>query len=465
VRGAGVAIISSLVGCSSTIYTPLPNVSPSSSLIVLVLGEAEVVRALRAFDGSSRPDPIYLELEPGTTQRVLEYDAPLELLVDAAATSALDRTTPLAQAWSLLPPKSYADLEGEAFVAKDPADLTAWLDTFRVPRPPCPRAPTVRVIEQLPDYCSVSFALPWGDGVLMGLNTDGVYRVSAIEARAERIDALRATNGRPVGFLDGERAVVGWGGLANMPTELVSLDRAGNVVGSTITPSLGPNRLLYGLVGRRFGAERTVMGRVFRYSPDDDVLEDIVHLDEATGAWRLVATSSLSEAQRCATARPGHQILELDSMGKGTVGLQGGPIVPFDLTRAPALDRNSPLVPGAAYCRNSRITLADGVQLLAYSAPRDSFGILWRRQDGDPWDDVTSIMRPTGYELASVGNLAVIAGAGTLVGVFEHVPGRPEIPPRQCHEVVTPTGVTIVRSIDARTVFVAGFASALFLDF
>ena len=293
-RAIGVVFVATAIGCSGSVYTPLPGFSPSSTLLFFVLGGREEVLAIHAFDGSARPDPILLALEPGTTQRVLEYDAPLAVIMDASATGVADPVAVSDDAWRLPVPKSSADLVGEAFEPGDPSALAPWLATFRVPRPPCPAAPKIRPIEGLPPGDDVTFALPFGDGALVGLVAGGLFRVSKSTARAEPFPVLPAgpaavDHASPFGFLDGDQVVVGWGHGVEPTLELRSIDREGNVTDRSITGGFPGIHRLGGLVSGRFGSERTVMGRTLRIAPPSLAIEDLCeavhrHADRHVGA-------------------------------------------------------------------------------------------------------------------------------------------------------------------------------------
>jgi len=468
VRAIGVVFVATAIGCSGSVYvyTPLPGFSPSSTLLFFVLGGREEVLAIHAFDGSARPDPILLALEPGTTQRVLEYDAPLAVIMDASATGVADPVAVSDDAWRLPVPKSSADLVGEAFEPGDPSALAPWLATFRVPRPPCPAAPKIRPIEGLPPGDDVTFALPFGDGALVGLVAGGLFRVSKSTARAEPFPVLPAgpaavDHASPFGFLDGDQVVVGWGHGVEPTLELRSIDREGNVTDRSITGGFPGIHRLGGLVSGRFGSERTVMGRTLRIAPPSLAIEDLWYLDSATQTWLVVTTSTPS----LPCAKADHRLIDIDGPGRGNVGLYGGPIARFDLASATPIDLGSGLVPRGRYCANALTTLAGGAQILAFRNERSITGLLWRVDADGAWEQLVGRTTPSGNAVESIGDLAVVSADGALVAVYQHAPSHPELPPRQCHEIVLPNLDPLITTIDAHTVFVGGQDHGAFLSF
>lgn len=450
-----VACVLAAAGCSRSTYTPLTGDATATSYLFFVLDEGERILDLHAYE--SLPDPLLIELSEGTSQRVLAYDLPLDALleVDAqhhAATTALG--------WRLPPPKTRWDLNGEAFERGAPADLAPWLATFFVPPPPCPPAPTVRPIGGLPTNPAITFAAPWAGGLLLGVQGDDAYLLMMTGA-AVALDVLGPpadARSSVIGFVDGERAYVGWSDTSTIGLDLVGIDAAGQIIERLhTTHMLGPAITFESLAAGRFDGQRTLLARA---RDDLDItrsVEHILRLDEATRTWRSVLASSDDALEVCSGAIS-TAVLEVNSPTSALVGLANGPILTLDPTLADPLPTATPLVRGAVYCRSARTVMASGVELLTFDEPGvlGEPGVLWRAPPETAWEPIDALGAASGKAIGSRGDLAAVALSDLNIATVQRLAARPDRPPRVCHEVTIGLAVYHVVPFDDHTLLIAG---------
>jgi len=136
-----------LAGCSSNeLFVALHEILRASAYLFFRMSGEAILEA-RAYE--TLPDPLRLPFPEDGTYRLLVFDTPLDTMIalpgDDGIFATLPAETPSAEAWSLLAPQSWLEIESNTFVPRT-ADLAPWLAKFKVPRPPCPPMPSTRPI-------------------------------------------------------------------------------------------------------------------------------------------------------------------------------------------------------------------------------------------------------------------------------------------------------------------------------
>jgi len=477
VRGIYWSIALALSACSSeTRFTALPDIPRGASYLFFTLADERVVE-LRAYE--ALPDPLLLELPEGTSFRMLVYDDPLDTLMALPGEDAIVALAPADassdEAWALLPPRAWAELDGAAFVTRS-GDLGPFLGRLRVSRPPCPPIPTARAIDGIGMDVGLSFARLWGDELLIGAcprdgtNIGGVYRLRLDQLQVTRIPSFDGTRGDTKGFIDGDVATLLWAEPAMGFYQMVTLARDSTIL-DRFTPTFGfPGFIHFDeLEGARFGGALTAVAQIVQF----DALEarrtaHLMSYDEGARLWSSVYQVPQG-ATDCPTDLGSQVLLDIEGPGRGVVGLLNGAIVPFDLSLPNAGADRTPIVPATSMCRSARTKLADGVELVTFDSSNSTgpqrTSLLWRRP-GEPWSSLTSGVVVTGQAASSLGNLALIGAEGRVVLVYEHAPSHPELPPRKCYEVGVGVSAHTIFPVDQDTFFIGGYglSGGVFFD-
>jgi len=466
-----------LTACAPQIDAALPEGEPAKTYLYFDLNGDDSIAAVHAYtsDEAAR----VLELEATTHLLVLEYDQPLDTIAfrgaDATVRASVDQ--PSNDAWPLLMPRRASELVpgSTAFVARDLESLRPWVARIFVERPPCLPAPLYRRIEGIAGGGDLSFVLRWRDELIVGVAPDmdrhdpaAVYRLPVDGRMATPIPPLKSamvnSPAVPLGYLDGDTLWVQWAMPAVQGAtvyELVGVDLETGAVRDRYVPDGLLPGLLFETLAHGFG---TVIGRGRVYSENAEPQPLVLHLDLAKRAWVVMLTATSTDTDACAR-NYGQMITEIDAPEQGLIGVVNGPISRFDLN-VPGFIVDAPTLSGPGpYCRNARTFLPDGTEILAFVRPNGGLGQLWRSPGGawEPFDVSTEI---NAHMLASIGHQVLAGGLVNLAAILERSPARPELPPRQCHEISL-SKVRLAIAVDEHTLFAGGSnaSNSGFLDF